>query len=234
MNPQSVKKLKINKLFFGSWPYKIATRIKGGNYIKIYGVDNVIKNADLYRFQRYFSYSHSQFSNQTVTHPNNKLKEFAVLFKPYADSEIKVRAEGSHFNIFVKDVDLFNRIQQDLAEFVCETYEPENDQQLDLLLNNQKYVLCDQLPNGQYKYKIILKHMPEQIRQNFHSWMVKYPTAQIKASPTTEKYLAENRYYMSDPFIYVKDNSMYMMTLLALQGYVRRIEEFVLRSSINT
>jgi biotin operon repressor len=53
-------------------------------------------------------------------------------------------------------------------------------------------------------------------------------------SPTTEKYLTENRYYMSDPFIYVKDNSMYMMTLLALQGYVRRIEEFVLRSSINT
>ena len=232
MNPQLVKKLKINKLFFGSWPYKIATRIKGGNYIKIYGVDNVIQNADLYRFQRYFAYSKT--ADQPVGLPANKLKEFAVLFKPYAEAEIKVRAEGSHFNIFVKDVDLFNRIQQDLAEFVCETYEPENNQQLDLLLTNQKYVLCDQLPIGQYRYKIILKNMPDQIRQNFHSWMVKYPSTKIKASPATERYLKGTRYYMSDPFIYVKDNSMYMMTLLALQGYVRRTEEFVLRSSINT
>lgn len=232
MNPQSVKKLKTNKLFFGSWPYKIATRIKGGNYIKIYGVDNVIQNADLYRFQRYFAYSKT--ADQPVGLPANKLKEFAVLFKPYAGAEIKVRAEGSHFNIFVKDVDLFNRIQQDLAEFVCETYEPENIQELDLLLSNQKFVMCDQLPIGQYKYKIILKHMPEEIRKNFHSWLIKYPTAQIKASPTTERYLKGTRYYMSDPFIYVKDNSMYMMTLLALQGYVRRTEEFVLRSSISS
>jgi hypothetical protein len=226
-----LKKLKTKKLFFGSWPYKIATRIKGGNYIKIYGLDNVIKNADQYRFytRRYF------IEDQTVVQQlSDKLQEFAVLFKPYADAEIKVRAEGSHFNIFVKDFDLFNKIQKDLAEFVYETYEPENDQQLDILLGNQKCVLCDQLPKGDYRYKLILKDMPEYVRQNFYGWMTKYPSTKIKASPSTERYLKGTRYYMSEPFIYVKDDSMRMMTLLALQGYVRKTEEFVLRSSISS
>jgi len=232
MNQQLMKKLKTNKLFFGSWPYKIATRIKGGNYIKIYGVDNVIQNADQYRFYtRRYVMQEDQVESQQYS---NKLQEFAVLFKPYANAEIKVRAEGSHFNIFVKDVDLFNRIQTDLAEFVCETYEPENDQQLNALLGNQKYVLCDQLPRDRYKYKIILKNMPQEIRKNFYNWMLKYPSIKIKASPATERYLKGSRHYMSDPFIYINDNSMYMMTLLSLQGYVRRTEEFVLRSSINS
>lgn len=229
-----MKKLKTDKLFFGSWPYKIATKIKGGNYIKIYGVDNVIKNANQYQFYTR-RYGPPGLQDQTASqHYRNKLQEFAVLFKPYADAEIKVRAEGSHFNIFVKNVDLFNKIQKDLAEFVYETYEPENDQQLNTLLSNQKYVLCDQLPHDRYKYKIILKNMPEEIRKNFYNWMVKYPSTKIKTSPSTERYLKGSRYYMSDPFIYIDDNSMYMMTLLSLQGYVRRTEEFILRSSINT
>jgi hypothetical protein len=221
-----LKQLKTKKLFYGKWAYKVATVCPGGSYVKIYGVDKCSLLAEVNHFKSTSS-SYRQIDNK-------KLANFCSLYKTFVNEDHQVRTEGSHVNFFVNDKTLYDKIVKTMNTFVVLTSEPDNLDVLATLQDSKKNVVVNELPFGKYKNKVIFKTMPANQREHLVSLLKKYGDDKIRMSKTTERYLTGNRHYMNDPFIYIEDEKMLTMLALAANGYIKRTEKFVLKSSINT
>jgi hypothetical protein len=120
-----------------------------------------------------------------------------------------------------------------LREFVKEQWEPENDDILNILLTNKKTIICNEYPHGQYRFKVTLKPFKGVAGVNLLEWLKKYSAEKLFIGDGSKEYLATNNPAV-DPWIYVSDEKMAMMLTFACGGNVRRCEEFILRSSINS
>ena len=220
------KKLKTNKLFYGKWPYKITTEVIGGNLIKTRGITAVKQvcqqSGDIWP------------SRYRKNVDKKKLFEYASLIEPFIEDEIRLRAEHNTINIYVKNVKLYDSLVNSLKDFVVSVTEPVNESELSALLSNNKFVLCDELPKKTFKYKVVLKSMPVSVKESLLKWADQYPDDKIIIPDHTRRELTAVKSWGTNCYMYVSDSSMLMMVTLATQGYIRRTEEFVVRSSINT
>lgn len=165
------------------------------------------------------------------------MKENLVRFldhvEPFLDKDLQVRAEGAHFNIFCRDVLLRDRIVKALNEWITDVYGPETDEELAFIMSNSnKKVVCNNLPYEQYRYKVYIKtSMPAVSRGQFLSWIKKYPDT-THISDSSQYWLNNQKYWMQSPFMYVEDDKTLAMIGLFLGHNVKKVEEFILRSSI--
>lgn len=217
-------KQKTKKLFYGKWPYKIATMCQGGCYIKIYGLTKcklMFEDNSLHRnFYRKFD--------------KVRLTDFCGKYELFVNEHHQIRAEGNHVNFFVDDEVLYKKIIEIMGDFVVEVTEPESNAVLQMLKSNKKIVVVDELPFGKYNSRIVFKEMPLNQRENLAELLKKYGDDSLRMSITTKRYLNGERHYMQDPFIYVEDEKILTLLALAANGYIKKTEKFVLKSSINT
>ncbi len=221
---KQIKKQKTNKLFYNKWPYKIECHIAGANKITVYGIDRVLDWCD------------GHLNIGEARHIDKKeIQKFINLSKPFMEDQenIKIRTEGAHFNLFVKDPVLLDKIVKILRPWVWNVFEPSNEAELQFLLDNEnKKVLCDLLPYDKYTYKVVMRSSKVNIKEQFLNWSKNYSEDQIKISGQTERWLQGQYSYKQDPFFYVKDAPMLTMTRLFLGDNVRRVYEYVPRSSL--
>lgn len=219
-----LQKQKTKRLFYGKWPYKVATICEGGSYIKSLGVTYCKTEAE-----------NGVFQGRPYQHIDNaKLADFCDRYEKISKENLKIRFEGSHVNFFTESKSQYLNIVNIMGDFVSLISEPEDDSILETLQSDKKFVVVDTLPYRKYTNKIILKCMPENQRKNLHNLLKKYGKDKIRISKTTESYLDGKRFYMQDPFIYVEEEKMLTILALAANGYIKKTEKFVLKSSINT
>lgn len=220
-----IKQLKSNKLFFGKWPFKLECRIKGANKITNLGLEKA-RDWCLGHFELRYHSSKQDYDKKD-------LLKFIEAVGPFLTDEVQIRAEGSHFNIFCKHRVLLDSISKAMEKWAYAIHCPETQEEIDFLLDNKNQkVLCDKLPRGDYKYKIILRErMKVDSRRNFLTWLNKYPDS-IHYSNSTERWLTGASIWKQDPFFYVKDNSLLTMIMLYLNTDIRKVHEYVLRNTI--
>ena len=216
-------KQKINKLYYGKWPFKIEcvlTRssmivrlgVKGTRHWAIYDTNTWIKS--------------SKYEKECVL-------EFLDVVEPYLDKELQIRAEGSHFNFFCRDRELKDAIVKDVAKWLKAVDGPDSDEELEFMLaSGRKKVICSNLPYGKYRYKINLRpNMPIDARPKFLEWAKKYGDS-VSIADSTNRWLAGRTAYVQAPFMYVHDDKTLAMFGLFLGNNVRIVEEFVLRENL--
>jgi hypothetical protein len=165
------------------------------------------------------------------------MKESLIRFldhvEPFLDKDLQIRTEGAHFNIFCRDTLLRDRIIKALNEWITDVYEPESDEELAFIMSNSnKKIVCNNLPYEQYRYKVHIKEsMPVTNRSQFLSWVLKYPDT-IHLSNSSRGWLNNKMSWMQAPFMYVEDDKTLAMIGLFLGHNIRKVEEFILRSSI--
>ncbi len=159
--------------------------------------------------------------------------EFANLVEPYiSNPNVKVRVEGSHFNLFCTDKSILEAIDKDLNKWISKISGPTTDEELEFLLSNgHKKILRDVLPKEKYKYRIYFKSkFPADKRASFMTWADKYGS-KLEISDSSRHWLLGNRQYVQDPFMYIEDDKMLSMAGMYLSGYVKKVEEFILREN---
>jgi len=212
-----LKKLKTDKLYYGKYPYKISTRLKG---------------ASSFRFINLFRLIAHRFPGSQIQYED--FDTFTKVFDKYGNV-IRYRIESNTINFFTSDKDVYDQICVDLAKYIVSVTEPYSDIELNVLNAKNKIVLCDTYPHGIYKYKVIFKPNSTQIKNTLLNWHKIYPETTIKFSKTTIGILASPKsYYWQYGFLYLQDEKFLSMLYLLGTGYIKRVEEYVIRSSINT
>lgn len=208
-----------NKIFFNKWPYKVSTYIAGAHFIRSKGIEFL---------------QHQQLDQNGYHQINSEdLKLYVSLLKSVIDNTTRREITGNQLDIYFLDKIKYQSAIYILDKFIIGIYEPANSNELELMLSNSKFTLCSNYPKGQYRYKIVFKSMPTTVRENLIAWAEKYNNSDILINPSTMKHFKVGHNKYSTYYFYAKDSSIKMLILLAAQGYVRRIEEFVLRSNIN-
>ena len=153
----------------------------------------------------------------------------------FGSEDCQIRVEGAHFNIFLKDKALLDKLSVDLDPWVRAIYGPSTDEELGFIINNgHKKRVCAAYPKEKYQYRIYIRErMKVDLRDSFYTWTKKYSN-KIDMPPATTRWLSGDRAWAQNPYIYLEDGPMLTMTSLFLGDNVRIIEEFILRSSINT
>ena len=205
--------------------------IRHGTYLRVWSVRQIMlwckgESEDVISFYNP--------SNKSTPTDRQRLFNYCTLLQLLDADSYKLRIEGSHVNYFFTDKVAYERSIKVLEEFVTCVTEPEDDHVLDTIISDNKTVVCNELPHGKYTHKVIFKQMPLDVRNNLLEWTKRYNSDMLYISSGTERYLSSSRYYHQDPFLYVSNKQMLMMVGLAAQGYVRRTEQFIPRSSINT
>lgn len=226
----SIKRLKSNKLFFNKWPYKVECHVGGANKITVYGLEKATA---------WCQGSYSLPSTWRAYHNHidkGELLKFIRSVEPFLEkkTELQVRAEGRHFNIFCKDKALLSKISKELKPWLVAIHGPTTQEEYDFLVSNEnKKVLCDSLPHDSFKYKVFLKqNMKSNNRETFLAWSSRYSEDMIKISRTTLEWLDGRLFYKQDPFLYIKDSAMLTMTRLFLADNIRTVHEFVPRKEV--
>jgi hypothetical protein len=224
-----IQKLKSSKLFYNKWPYKVECRQLGASRVVHSGID-VVREWCTTGKGMFISSTESSRLDKTV------FLEFANLVVPYiGNPNVKVRVEGSHFNLFCVDKAVLETIDSDLHKWISKISGPTTDEELAFLLNNgHKKILRDVLPKEKYKYRIYFKtKFPSDKRLSFITWADKYGD-KLDISGTSKQWLLGRRHYAQDPFMYVEDDKMLSMAGMYLSGYVKKVEEFILRKNALT
>jgi hypothetical protein len=221
-----IQKLKSSKLFYNKWPYKVECRQVGASRVVHSGIDAV---------REWCATGKGMFVSSLESRLLDKAVylEFANLVAPYiGNPDVKIRVEGSHFNLFCIDKSVLETIDKDLNKWIRKISGPTTDEELEFLLSNgHKKILRDVLPKEKYKYRIYFKSkFPADKRISFITWADKYGD-KLDISDTSRRWLLGSRYYTQDPFMYVEDDKMLSMTGIYLSGYVKKVEEFILRDT---
>lgn len=216
-----------NRLFYNKWPIKVECRIRGASFLNRNGINKTIRVCDGER-------SLYDFEKKNIDRVD--LKKFANQVRPIIETgNVQIRSEGSHYNIFLADKQLLTSIQKNLYPWITQITSPSTDEEYDFLMDNgHKKVLCDHLPHNKYVYRVYLKERTNKdIGYKFLKWSEKYPDT-IKIAKTTSEWLEGRKFYIQSPFFYVENAKTLSMVLLFLDGNHKKIQEFILKSSINT
>lgn len=225
-----IQKLKSSKLFFNKWPYKIECTIFGAHLLKV-GVG----------FPKLKSWCLDPVRPLTVRHTygtknvdKTEFLKFIECVEPIFNNEnIKIRIEGTAFNIFCNDINQVVEINETLKKWIRNIYGPETQEEYNFLMSNgHKKRLCDNLPKGKYQYQLFFKEtMDDNIKNSFLKWAEKYQDS-IHFSNTTKDWFSNKRYWMQSPFIYITDSKMLSMICMFLGNNIRRIDEFIVRNRV--
>ena len=224
-----IQKLSSSKLFYNKWPYKVECRQVGASRIVHSGVDVVREWCSTGKGMHIDRLSALQINKADYL-------EFINLVAPFIDNPaVKVRVEGSHFNIFCIDKSVLETIDKNLNRWIRKISGPTTDEELEFLLSNgHKKILRDVLPKEKYKYRIYFKSkFPADKRLSFITWADKYGD-KLDISDTSRRWLLSSRQWAQDPFMYVEDDKMLSMAGIYLSGYVKKVEEFILRENALT
>jgi hypothetical protein len=224
-----IQKLKSSKLFYNKWPYKVECNQLGASRVVHAGVD-VVREWCATGKGMFVSSAESNRLDKTV------YLEFTNLVAPYiGNPNVKIRVEGSHFNLFCTDKSILETIDKDLNKWIKKISGPTTDEELNFLLSNgHKKILRDVLPKEKYKYRIYFKSkFPADKRLSFITWANKYGD-KLDISDTSKRWLLGNRHWTQDPFMYVEDDKMLSLAGMYLSGYVKKVEEFILRENALT
>lgn len=216
-----------SRLFYNKWPIKVECKIRGASFLNRNGINQTIRICDGER-------SLCDFDKKHIDRID--LKKFANQVRPIIETgSVQVRSEGSHYNIFLADKQLLTNIQKNLYPWITQITSPSTDEEYHFLMDNgHKKVLCDSLPHNKYVYRVYLKErMNSGIGYKFLKWAEKYPDT-IKIAKTTNEWLNGFKFYVQSPFFYVENAKTLSMVLLFLDGNHKKIQEFILKSSINT
>lgn len=233
-----MRELKTKKLFYGKWPFKVETYVRGASRIHYSGPEKTLRwclgQEDIDHWENEWGY----WGRQRPSIDKAELGKYAVAVTPFLTMKnVKLRCEGGHLNFFTDNKDIVEEIKKALYPWVQAVTSPSSDEELSFLLDNgRKKSLCNKLPHGKYQYKVVFKNKFDvAARANFYKWLDNYGD-KIDMPPQSEKWLSNTvkYYYVQDPFVYVEDSKMLSMMLLYLGTNVKKIEEFILRDSINT
>jgi len=215
------QQIKTKKLFYGKWPYKIATYCQGSHKLKHYKNEPNILS----------TFTVIQGLNQGQ---RQRLLDFFKRINSLSNENIAVRSESGHYNIFVDNRDLFNKIVKIMYPFISSTTEPENDDILEFLQQNNKINVVDSLPYGKFSVKVTFKELSDQDKIVLLKLIKTLPTDHYSLSKTTFLYLNNEVRWMQNPFMYAKDDKTLSFLALIANNSIKKLERFVLKSSINT
>jgi hypothetical protein len=223
-----IQKLKSSKLYYNKWPYKVECIQPGASRVIHSGIDlckEWCRTGKGLSFGRY---------SQGVADKDRYLK-FIEAVEPFLERKehIQIRVEGSHFNLFCKDTAVLEEIDNAISTWITKISGPTTTEELNFLLcNGHKKILRDELPKEKYRYRIYFKSkFPVDKRLSFVGWADKYGE-KIEISGTSKLWLLGSRHWAQDPFMYVDDDKMLSMTGMYLSGYVKKVEEFILRENV--
>jgi len=213
-------KQKTNKLFYSKYPYKVTCRIQGAHYIRKYG-------AKVIEFLYRNSHQQGKISDDLI--------EFLFHAQHYlANTKIKKRIEYYFIEFYVETESEYLDVQTRLAKYVVRVVEPDDEEQLKILLENKKYNLCNKLPHNKYRYKVTFKDMPPKVRNNLIAWAERYDNDDIYVTESTRRHFKSLKYHYGSHYFYIKDSKMITLIAMAASGYIRKTDEYVVRNSINT
>lgn len=230
-------KQKTNKLFFNKWPFKVECYLKGASKVKY---------AKPWRIRMWANddsdiFSTDQRSLGITQYRREKIDKFELLkftnaVELFLDrDDIKIRAEGAHFNLFCGDFTVKAEIVKALKPWIKDIVGPETQEELEFLVGNNLKVICNTLPHGKFKYKVVLKSWIDNTdsKQKLLNYLEKLGEDKVKCSPETIRFLKDQTRYKQDPFFYlVEDKSLVFIRLLTNE--IKHVYEYVERNSINT
>jgi hypothetical protein len=220
-----MSKTRINKLFFGTWPYKIEFSIKGANIIRKRGID--FAKAWCLNDRR------QPITGMYANVDPVSLYKFINKLEPFLSLEHQARAEGRTFNYYSKDEKTIDEMARTLSWCTQEMWGPSSEEELEFLTGTKKKILCDKLPYGQYQYKITLKtNLPASARESFWKWVSNYTEADIKMAHATMSWLSGKKAWIETPFFYVADSKLLTFSSIFLANHILRIDEYIPRYTI--
>jgi hypothetical protein len=221
-----IQKLNSSKLFYNKWPYKVECRQVGASRIVHSGVDVVREWCATGKGMHIDRLSALQINKADYLEFTNSVAPFL------SNPDVKIRVEGSHFNLFCTDKSILETIDNDLSKWIRKISGPTTDEELAFMLSNgHKKILRDVFPKEKYKYRIYFKSkFPADKRAMFVTWADKYGD-KLDISETSRRWLVSSRHYAQDPFMYVEDDKMLSMVGMYLSGYIKKVEEFILRET---
>ena len=221
-----LKKLKTNKLFYGEWPYKISTGIVGATLLRARGIEYLKKWCITPNINRHWA--------KRKNIDPLLLLDYLVKIEHYIALGIKLRIEHDQISIFIKDPEVYQEMTTELADYVISVSEPADTAELAIMEGDSKIVLCNHLPKKKYQYRVVFKDMDTDTASNMLEWAEKYDENCIGIPNATRKNFSGTKgFWPSACYFYARDRSMVMMITMAAGGKIRRVEEFVPRSSIN-
>ena len=222
---QLYQKNKTSKKFYGKYTHKICLMTPSARVLQ----------GRLKRIIDPFAYISHLTTSERRTWKTKDLEDVAIFLHPILQAhDTRVRVEGRHFNIFLKDQEPYEKICKEIEKLIYQVWEPAGEEDLKFFEeNSNKKILVDVLPFKKYKYKIHLNwRLPVEKRISFYNWLTKQPEGTIRISGDSNNWMMGKKNYVFAPFFYVTESSTITMASLFLGDSIRSIEEYVLRATL--
>jgi hypothetical protein len=220
------KKLTVKKLFFKKYPYKIVCHVGGRMHLLRYFTIDELKLC-------YQKKEKDEFGRSLV---NYTFYTFLCKLNPFINV-IHYRISDSFvIDLYIEDEKTFGELTDKLSKWINAVYNPETTEEINFLIQEgSNKTLCNELPHKRYRYRLHLNFDTDiELRSNFLSWSTNY-NEKIRIKNNTELWFKNSKkFYQFTPVVYIEDGPTLNMVTLFLGNAIRKVEEFILKESINT
>lgn len=228
------KNKETKRLFFNKYIYKLTLELRGICQIKRISLEDIaaLPKPESIDFGRNF-YRHRADAYQN----KGEIIKIGMFLesKSQLGCDFKTRAEGSSLNIYTNERALIDEIVNNFGNYVTEMQEPISKEAGEFLKGNIRKILCNELPNGIFRYKVHIgyKSIPEQNRVGFLNWSEKYGDDRIFMPKGTKHLLGPSGHgYAYGQYFYVSDEKMLNMALMFFSDYIQKTENYILKSEL--
>ena len=213
-----IKTSKTTKLFWKKFPYKAVVWAEWVGCMRSLvrdELDNINPEKKYHPYTLFFRHE-------------TKVRKMFDLLDQFSKDEIKIRCEHNGLSIYFTDYKVFDILRADFDKELQEFVEPENTEILNYLLTNKK---IEVKPTLLYdcRYKVLLgynkKSTPES-RSNFVNLAKNHPD-KIVITERTLHLIQNDRFWYSNPYLYIKDSKYLMLAQMMLQHNIKSIIEIV-------
>jgi len=182
------------------------------------------------------AYDNAYSSRRSAFLNKARLIEIALFLESIGQTcQFQTRVESSSLCVFTNDETLVDTIQKEFSDLVQGIWKPENEDMAMYLTSNNRKVICNELPNGLYRFKVYLNSsnkIPANLKESFLVWADKHGEKRVGLTRSTREFFENKMIYSYGQYFYTSDDKMLSMALMFIGQFVNKTEEFVVKEQV--
>jgi len=216
---------KTKKKFYNKFIYKVTLDAPGSRALRWYSISQ-LATLDLSAASKR-TYSWQEEIVKTVSNNSKFWLDLTGIVLGFKKELWRKRLEGENLDIYTNDSDLYNKLCNTFPDRIVLRYAPKKGTE-QLLLDNDKEILCNEIPHGKYNYRVYLypHKIDSQTKVKVCDWF-KRQGDKTSFSKSIEKWLLNTKENWDRRYVLIDNESTILMLRLLSSEVIGQTHKYV-------
>lgn len=221
-----IKIKETKRRFYNKWLYKVSLQVRGIAIFRMKSYSEIQEFCSGPGPTEKPDYWNRIFRD--TYYNRDTIRNLAAYLESLAADEFATRIERDSIDVYLNDKNISKDIQNKFAAQLLSVFEPKNPE---LLISDEKTIMCNKLPHNKYRYKVYLRphKMAHDVpnKKIYLNWL-STQSEHVLISDAVKKWFIETDWNWDRRYMYVEDKSTLLLLNLRNSEVLGQVYEYII------